>query len=284
VPSAWERERESEHERLRRRVKEVTREVWLHDIGPEFLRGHMRFDHMLRCTSCDLQARFEKEIAAWHSDFGLGKVLMADDRHIESSCNVRRVLGRPQREPEGVMKRDRGWEMGIGNIVSVARDVCLDGSPCNRMWYRPFQGSTALAESQDGLVWHKPPLDLVTNVTVDWLWEDRFHPTVIVIPKESNLLALGLNHALGDTSTVTHDPPRGYLGGFQCLHQPVEGWTGAWADACGGHSIDGLGWSRFGEGGAVKPQNIRNKRIHLPFGGVDGFRPQASPQVVSTPP
>lgn len=34
--------------------------------------------------------------------------------------------------------------------------------------------------------------------------------------------------------TVTPQASGGFLGGFQCSHRPVRGWTGAWADVCAG--------------------------------------------------
>ena len=57
--------------------------------------------------------------------------------------------------------------------------------------------------------------------------------------------------------TVSPRKAGGFVGGFQvrqhqcmlstdtsmqCTHQPVRGWTGAWADVCGGISKDGLIW------------------------------------------
>jgi len=98
---------ETELIRLRRRIKEVMKEHWLHDIGPAFLRGHMRFDHMLRCTSCHIQATFERGVKEAAADFGTKKILMIDDRAIAETCNIRRVLGKAEKEPGGVLRRDK---------------------------------------------------------------------------------------------------------------------------------------------------------------------------------
>ena len=112
-------------DRLRGRVREVTRQSGgsiVGDYGPFFLRKRTRFDHRLRCTTCDAQvlpcspilAQFEPQpivssfcgslqTKAWEGlerarasyKIGLGKHLLADDRAIESSCNVKRLVGKP---------------------------------------------------------------------------------------------------------------------------------------------------------------------------------------------
>ena len=117
-------------DRLRRRVLEVTRQAdgsIIGDYGPFFLRKRTRFDHRLRCTACDaqalwcspttnasgartptpstqthrrawlLQTKAEKALEQIRASYkiGLGKHLLADDRAIESLCNVRRLIGKP---------------------------------------------------------------------------------------------------------------------------------------------------------------------------------------------
>ena len=116
---------ESELNRLRRRIKEVRKEAWLHDIGPEFLRGHMRFDHTLRCTACHIQASFEKGVSEALGEFGTRKILMIDDRAIAGTCNIRRALGQARKEAGGVLRRDKAMTITLSPTARLRPTVAI---------------------------------------------------------------------------------------------------------------------------------------------------------------
>ena len=92
------------------------------------------------------------------------------------------------RKPTTVLSPARG-EDGFRSILSVLK---LPGRGF-RMWYCPFDSAYAIAESTDGLRWHRPSMQLVRNVTIYSRWQvkaglgDR-----IKVGEASNLLAIGL--------------------------------------------------------------------------------------------
>ena len=92
------------------------------------------------CTELRVrQRRAEKLFGDWNRvDIGFRRQLFVDDRMVLSSCNVERTLGKGTKVylggGNGLLRADREWELGIGNIVSVIRHAHLF-----RMWYRPFQ-------------------------------------------------------------------------------------------------------------------------------------------------
>ena len=125
------------------------------DLGPTRPGYRLEFDHLYRCTSCDMQVRgwvhllrraecmrqrrVERGFADWAAqEIGLRRQLFVDDRMVVSSCNMERVLGEGNKMylggAGGVLRADKDWELGIGNILSVIRHNDLF-----RMWYRPFQ-------------------------------------------------------------------------------------------------------------------------------------------------
>jgi hypothetical protein len=139
---------------------------------------------------------------------GLRKQLLVDDHVIAQRENVTRELGQAVKENGGkpVMVRDKPWEsrVGFGNYVTVIHDGAKF-----RMWYRPFSGGVAVAESKDGLRWEKPKLRLyhfdfetIRKLQTPWGYAaheftERFKYT----GKDNNLLGF-----LGDAWSCFLDP------------------------------------------------------------------------------
>lgn len=110
--------------------------------------------------------------------------LLFDDKWIDRTAGVRRVLGQPRKEPAPVLRADRPWESegihGLNALFWDAQEQVL------KLWYRasapggsphvspPAKGIETsergepdrqhflcYAESQDGVTWVKPGLGLV---------------------------------------------------------------------------------------------------------------------------
>ena len=99
---------------------------------------------------------------------GSRKQLFIDQRYFERASGIRLCMNPPYQSPEPVMRADSPWEaQGIGGYNTVIRE----GERRFRLWYSaqfisglPQEGAVRLcyAESEDGLAWHKPELNLVT--------------------------------------------------------------------------------------------------------------------------
>ncbi|MBM3459133.1 MAG: hypothetical protein FJX77_11450, partial [Armatimonadetes bacterium] len=94
--------------------------------------------------------------------------LFLDGEEIERTENVSRILNRPRKRPEPVVKADRPWE---GERAQAWGSVVLDPHGRLRLWYFAFnterrpdeldRGGYAYAESRDGIQWEKPALGVV---------------------------------------------------------------------------------------------------------------------------
>ena len=97
--------------------------------------------------------------------------LFVDDQEIHQIINLRRMLNVPAKHPEPAVIADQPWEKNTTGIVawgSVLREP--DGRL--RVWYQLNEATeiarqsqcVCYAESDDGLHWHKPVLNLI-----EWL-------------------------------------------------------------------------------------------------------------------
>ena len=101
-------------------------------------------------------------------DVGDRKQLFIDNRFFHRSSGIELRMNPPQQPSEPVLRADRPWEvLGIGGYNTVIRE----GDSHFRLWYAaqmlsggPQEGAGRLcyAESDDGIAWRKPELDLVT--------------------------------------------------------------------------------------------------------------------------
>ena len=95
-----------------------------------------------------------------------GENLLLEGGLLTRRDNVRRRVMPAGKRPEPVLEADLPWENGSAVFGTVFRDAGMF-----RMWYLGG-GHVCYAESEDGLDWRKPELDLVildgrrTNVLV----------------------------------------------------------------------------------------------------------------------
>ena len=98
---------------------------------------------------------------------GSGKHLFIDQRYFDRVTGIKLCMNPPYQSPDPVLRPDSPWEaMGICGYNTV---IC-EGKNSFRMWYGaqlieglPQEGGIRLcyAESEDGINWHKPRLELV---------------------------------------------------------------------------------------------------------------------------
>jgi len=135
------------------RKREVLFGMTNQDPGPPFL-GRF-FGHFYRCLSCDVQAQAEAQVHEPET-ITVGKLrqTLADDWAISSSCNTKRILGLARKEPKAVFKAERSYEddrnLFYGSVLHIGDRF--------RMWYMPFTGVQAIADSYDGITWTRPDL------------------------------------------------------------------------------------------------------------------------------
>ncbi len=89
---------------------------------------------------------------------GLDKQLLVDDYAIADIRHVRRVLGKVTKANDGrpIIVADKPWEDDLFGFYGT---VLHDGQKF-RMWYHPWAYAVAYAESNDGLHWRKPALNM----------------------------------------------------------------------------------------------------------------------------
>ena len=98
---------------------------------------------------------------------GSGKHFFIDQRYFDRASGIRLCMNPPSQSPEPVMRADNSWErQGISGYNTIIRE----GENRFRLWYGanyisgyPQEGAVRLcyAESEDGVTWHKPELNLV---------------------------------------------------------------------------------------------------------------------------
>ena len=94
--------------------------------------------------------------------------LLADDAEVQHVVNLRRVINRPRKQATPVVVSDQPWE---GARAQAWGSVIKEPDGRLRMWYFAFnaarrpdeldRGGYALAQSTDGITWHKPALGIV---------------------------------------------------------------------------------------------------------------------------
>jgi len=99
---------------------------------------------------------------------GSRKQFFIDHRFFGRADKITLSINPPRQSPEPIMRADRPWEaQGIGAYNTVIRE----DENHFRLWYAaqmisglPQEGAVRLcyAESEDGIIWHKPDLNLVT--------------------------------------------------------------------------------------------------------------------------
>jgi hypothetical protein len=161
--------------------------------------------------------------------------LLFDDRRIDRRAGVRRVLGRPQKEPAPLLEAEAPWEAsGCAALHALFYDP---EARRFKLWYRATGpadegGFLCYAESEDGLRWTRPDLG-------------RF---VFDGSRRNNIL-----RALRDGDTMFYnlvkdpldpDPRRRYkaIGFDYAGTSAVAGVEPGGRAVCVGYSEDGLDW------------------------------------------
>ena len=90
--------------------------------------------------------------------------LFVDDWEIHQIINLQRVVNRPEMWPEPVVVADQPWESGCE--IAAWGSIIREESGLFRLWYELIDPSAhdrcyCYAESEDGIDWVKPVLDLV---------------------------------------------------------------------------------------------------------------------------
>ena len=128
---------------------------------------------------------------------GTSRQLLFDDQFLDTSSNINHVM-HPPTPAEVAVRSDKPWESAGVHYSSVIQD-----GDRFRMWYRADSGGDhnnatdaeswiCYAESDDGIVWEKPELGIVTSVESgrnNILFPDKasgINPTVILDPSASN--------------------------------------------------------------------------------------------------
>jgi len=181
--------------------------------------------------------------------FGLERQTFYDDWAVFKSCGVVRKHGIGKDEGP-VLRRDKSWEdSNFGHYGSVRQTP--GGGPMSmnlfQMWYVPFHGGVAYAESLDGKNWVKPALSLPDLETDFTDMNGNWHS---VPANGTNLLgplgAYGI-HVSGDDV-----PGARYTAASECLPKSLQGWP-RWSDVCALRSEDGITWSRVAGTNGVNP-------------------------------
>ncbi len=166
-----------------------------------------------------------------------------DDRWVDRSAGVRRVLGVPTKEPESVLRPEMPWERaGIGAQRALLYDEAAERY---KLWYRSFDtagdGETeesrrmllCLAESSDGVRWERPDLGLFE-------FDGNTSNNILSETKGADGPAWNIVHDPDDP-----DPERRYksLGFAFCKTSTLDGAKPGDMGVCVAYSSDGLAWT-----------------------------------------
>ncbi len=202
------------------------------EVAGESVRETEAQDSVLRANGADWG---EESVPV-----GLNKQLFVDDFIVSQWSNLTRELGRVVKENEPIMVPDRPWEDdGFGGYTTVLHD-----GEKFQMWYPPWSGATAYAESVDRIHWIKPNLGIF-----DFRLE-----------KVLKLGFQGSGERIDFEGTVNNI--LGYFGdGFTCFIDSHETdaqhrYKAAYGHprkfmACLAHSPDGLHWTSYNQGEPV---------------------------------
>jgi hypothetical protein len=179
---------------------------------------------------------------------GLDKQLLVDDHTIAERQNVRRVLGQVTKANGGqpVMVADKPWEDDICGFYGT---VLHDGQKF-RMWYHPWAYAVAYAESDDGLHWRKPTLNMYdfsveraqNKAETDAGFSPREGAPLDWRGKQNNIIGF-----FGDGFTCFLDPHE---------TDPAHRYKACYGQipkicACLAHSPDGIHWTPYNKGEPV---------------------------------
>ena len=163
------------------------------------------------------------------AEIGTRRQLFVDDWLIETVDGVRRRLHQPEKAQDGepVLLLDRPWEESGTPILGT---VLREGERF-RMWYRgggsgPRGGVWCYAESDDGVVWNKPDLNLIEYGG----------------SSQNNIYVLGQPQAY--TPFIDPNEPdasRRFKSAVNSLR----------IDTALAHSPDGLRWTEYRDGAAI---------------------------------
>ena len=172
-------------------------------------------------------------------DIGDRKQLFLDERFIACSQGVHLRMNPPIQHPDPVLVPDRPWD---ANGIGAYNTAMLEEDGRFRLWYDagvkgglPSEGARRLgyAESEDGIIWHKPNLGLIT-----------FQGS-----KENNLVAPLLERQSLQGATVIRDEraPRDerYKLWTKFLPTNEERAAGARPGLWGMYSPDGFRWNYY---------------------------------------
>ncbi len=148
-----------------------------------------------------------------------GTELMVDDARIFRKENIVRRVHAASKPANLVLEATRPWEESRVYVYGSVHCDPVTGK--FRMWYTA-PGRVLYAESDDGLIWRKPELDVVD-------WEGR--KTNIVIPVSYGASVL--------VDSAEPDPEKRYKA---LIAEPIK--RGGFA---GHYSADGIHWKRYGE-------------------------------------
>lgn len=179
---------------------------------------------------------------------GLQKQLLVDDYIVAEKKNVDRVMGQVTKANGGrpIMTADKPWEDdGFGFYGSVLHD-----GRKFRMWYHPWAYAVAYAESDDGLHWRKPILNMY-DFSIDRANKEPGNDEVFR-PREGMPLDWH-----GKQNNII-----GFFGdGFTCFLDPHETDPDHRYKACYGHMLkicatlahspDGIHWTPYNNGEPV---------------------------------
>ncbi len=148
-----------------------------------------------------------------------GTELMVDDARIARKENVVRRVHAASKLPAWVIEPTLPWEESRIYVYGTAHRDPVTGK--FRLWYSA-PGRALYAESDDGLNWRKPELDVVA-------WKGR--QTNIVLPETNGASIL--------VDPAEPDPAKRYKA---LVAEPIK--RGGFS---GYHSADGIHWQRYGD-------------------------------------
>ena len=137
-----------------------------------------------------------------------GVHLFIDDHWIEASAGLVRTTHQPEKLPGPVIPKAESWHQQPLFFLTVLRDA--DPSSF-RMWYNVknpghprLYTCYAYAESQDGVNWHRPALDLidVDDSKENNLFSDRFYFGLVLIDEGRDFPVRSQRYKLADYRAV----------------------------------------------------------------------------------
>lgn len=144
---------------------------------------------------------------------GKTKLLFLDDRYIAEQENLTRRVNPAEKHDGPVLVSDRPWE---GPVVIVYGSVVREADTW-RMWYHCAPG-VGYAESDDGITWTKPELDVV---------EIDGQKTNVVATRDSGEYDAGVlpfyYELFGVQPAHSNDPAKKYVMGYLSIQRDYSG-------------------------------------------------------------